>query len=85
MTNIEDLALLDYVVAEYKPPQLTGEWKIAEHEFDLTDAKPDQGTLSWVINAPGLKENDRSILIKDIEIKLHKKPLPVFEKLRELL
>ncbi len=72
----DDLEKVDYLLTDYtKTFNLDGGWKQAEMEFDLRDAVYDKGKLSWIIRAPGLKENGNSILIKDIEVTLEKEPV----------
>jgi hypothetical protein len=70
----EDVELVDYILTDYEPPRKEGEWSVATREFDLKDAYLQDGKLSWVIKAPGLKKNNSSILIKDIELTLIKDP-----------
>lgn len=74
----EDLEGVDYIIADYKPSWQEGEWRVAEAEFDLRTAFVKNGKLSWLIKAPGLKENGREVIIKKIEVELTKKPLIKF-------
>lgn len=76
----QDILLVDYLLADYKKPFREGDWQIAEATFDLSSAVIDNDKLGWIIRAPGLKENNREIMIKDIEVQLIKKPWSIFDK-----
>ncbi|MDB5178658.1 MAG: hypothetical protein JWN01_601 [Patescibacteria group bacterium] len=74
ITGPKDLEKVDYVLTNYKPPKQLGDgWVEVEREFDLSGAVVQKGKLSWVISAPGLADNKRSIEIKDIQMTLTKK------------
>jgi hypothetical protein len=73
INSAEDIAQADYVLTDYKTPKREGEWLVAEREFDLHDAAMQKGQLSWLINAPGLKENKRTVEYKQIDMTLTKK------------
>lgn len=75
ITKKEDIDLTDFIVTNYHPSRAEGDWRIAEAEFDLSEAVTKKGGLSWIIKSPGLKEEDGEILIKNIELELTKKPL----------
>ena len=69
-----DLERVDYVLTNYvTPKKLADGWIEVERTFDLSTAVIKDGKLSWVISAPGLAENGRTIEIKDIEMTLTKK------------
>ncbi|MBI3486024.1 hypothetical protein HY025_03695 [Candidatus Daviesbacteria bacterium] len=75
ITKKEDTDITDYVISNYQPNYLyEGRWKVVDMNFDLKAAISKKGKLSWIIKAPGLKDNKRSITIKKIEIELTKKP-----------
>ncbi len=73
VNNAEDLAKVDYVITNYTPPRKEGDWLEAEPKFDLHDAIINKGKLSWMINIPGLKENNQTVDIKEIDMTLNKK------------
>lgn len=75
ITSKEDLEGVDYIITKFSPPKQEGEWKVSETEFDLRTAYVKDGKLSWIIKAPGLKENGNEVIIKSIEVELIKKPL----------
>lgn len=70
-----DTELVDYILADYHPPKQNGDWNVSDVPFDLTNARPKNGRLSWVLLAPNLAENKRSIAIDSIDMDLYKKPL----------
>jgi hypothetical protein len=74
INNVDDLTKVDYVLTDYPgAPKHVGNWLIAERSFNLTDAVTQKRQLSWVINAPGLKENKCTVEYKSIEMTLTKK------------
>ena len=75
ITSPDDLSLVDYVLTNYTPPSEQNGWRIATKTFDITNAVIDDDKLSWLIRAPGLKNNQRSVMIKDIQVTLTKKPM----------
>lgn len=76
MRSIEDAKRVDYILTPYKPPHTDENgWQVNEYTFDLSDAYIKNNKLNWLIKAPHLKENDNSIIIKDITVTLHKKGL----------
>jgi hypothetical protein len=73
INSAEDIARADYLLTDYKTPKHEGDWLVAEREFDLNDAAIQKGQLSWLLNAPGLKENKRTVEYKNIVMTLSKK------------
>jgi hypothetical protein len=73
INSAEDIAKVDYILTDYKTPKHEGEWLVAEREFDLHDAVIKKGQLSWLLSAPGLKENNRTVEYKQIDMTLTKK------------
>ncbi|MDQ3089621.1 MAG: hypothetical protein M3Q24_00505, partial [bacterium] len=68
-----DADLVEYVLSAYEPYTMEDRYFVIEREFDLSSAIPDKRRLSWVIRAPGLKENGNEVIIKDIQIEYTKK------------
>jgi hypothetical protein len=73
INSTEDIAQADYILTDYETPTQEGGWLVAEREYNLSDAVIQKRQLSWLINAPGLKENNRTVEYKSIEMKLTKK------------
>jgi hypothetical protein len=73
ITAPEDINMVDYVVSPYTPPKVEQGFMTVERDFDVLSAVSSAGRLSWIIRAPGLKENGREIIIKDIEVTYSKK------------
>ncbi|MDP3941660.1 MAG: hypothetical protein Q8Q49_05120 [bacterium] len=74
ITKKEDLKIVDYILTSYTPSSQKGAWKTAEGTFDISSAFIKNGRLSWIIQAPHLKDNNSEILIKNIEVTFHKNP-----------
>lgn len=69
IASTADLDLVDYVLDPYSPGATTTDgYTVVERSFPLKSAVPDRGRLSWMIRAPGLKENEGEIEIKDISV-----------------
>jgi hypothetical protein len=75
---------IDYVLADYKIPSVSGEWREAVLEFDLGTAYRENGKYSFLISVPGLRAEDNvkneGIVIREIEF--HLKGRTLMEKLR---
>jgi hypothetical protein len=69
----EDIEQADYILTNYKTPKREGDWLVAEREFDLNNAMIHKGRLSWIINSPGLNENNGKVKYKQVEMTLSKK------------
>jgi hypothetical protein len=69
----EDMQNIDYLITDYRSPRsVGGGWQIADRTFTLNDAVSEKDKLSWVITAPGIKENGRSIQVKDLQMIMSK-------------
>jgi hypothetical protein len=74
IVNAEDLTKVDYVLTDYPgAPKHEGDWLLAERKYNLTDAATQKRQLSWLINAPELKQNNRTVEYKQIDMTLTKK------------
>lgn len=71
--DINDINIVDYIITDYIPASEESGWTVTEQYFDLKKAYVNENKLSWVIKAPGLQENSRNFIIKDIQITYHKK------------
>ena len=75
ITSSSDIAIADYIFAPYFPVQKVGDWHTADIDFDLKTAVAKKSKLSFIILAPNLKDNDRTLLFDTIDVDLYKKPL----------
>ena len=73
ITGKDDIDLSDYILTNYTPSKESGDSRIAEYTFNLFPANIKNGKLSWIIKSPGLVDNNRQIIIKNIEVTLKKK------------
>lgn len=73
----EDLSLddIDFIVADYFPPRGEGVWRIGQQTFDLSNIEIMGDSLTFLIQAPGLKKKAGEIFIDSIEIILKKPSL----------
>ncbi|MBI5127388.1 hypothetical protein HZA76_02935 [Candidatus Roizmanbacteria bacterium] len=70
----KDAYMSDFIITNYHPSLKAGDWRMNEYVFDLDSKYVKDNNLSWIIKAPGLKDDKRSFLINDIEVTLIKKP-----------
>ncbi len=69
-----DIDLVDYVISPYRPPSKGSDgFYTVTRNFDVSSAVPRNGVLSWIISAPGLKDGEAEIFIKNISIIYNKK------------
>jgi hypothetical protein len=73
INSADDASQADYILTNYQAPQHEADWLVAEREFNLTDAYIQKRQLSWLIDAPGLKENKHTVEYKEIDMTLSKK------------
>src|SRR5258706_308882 len=73
VTGRDDIDLSDYILTNYTPSKEVGDSRIAEYTFNLFPANIKNGKLSWIIKSPGLVDNNRQIIIKNIDVVLKKK------------
>jgi hypothetical protein len=73
INSADDIAQADYILTNYTPPTHDGDWLVAERDYNLNDAVVNKRQLSWVLEAPGLKENNRTVEYKQIDMTLRKK------------
>jgi hypothetical protein len=74
ITGKTDIELVDYLITEKKPANQQGEWRTVEQTYNIEDAVVDNGKLSWLIQAPRLKDSGKEITIGNVEVSLHKNP-----------
>jgi hypothetical protein len=73
INSAEDIDQADYILTNYQVPKREGDWLVAERDFNISGSVLQKGQLSWLINSPNLKENNRSVEYKQIEMTLSKK------------
>lgn len=75
ISEAKDIESVDYILTDYLPGVINGDWLVTEHTFDLQTPVIAAGKLNWVIESPHLKDNIQGIIIKSIETDMVKKPL----------
>jgi len=70
----DDTSLTDYILTEYLPSQKSGDWQVKDLTFDIHSGFIKNGQLSWILMSPKLKDGNKEILIKNIEVTLYKEP-----------
>jgi preprotein translocase subunit SecG len=73
INSADDVSKADYILTNYKKPERVDGWLTTEREFSIPDAFTQNRQLSWLIEAPGLKENNRTVEYKQIDMTLSKK------------
>ena len=77
---------IEYIIADYNKPVEVGDWKIAEVDFDLSNALREKGQYKFLISIPGLKSDDDIddyIVLDEIRVELEGKSL--WEKMKEFI
>jgi hypothetical protein len=72
ITSDYDIPLTDYILTDYSPSYKEAGWQVNEQTFDLHSAYINNNNLSWIIEAPQLKERNNTLLIKNIQVTFHK-------------
>jgi len=77
---------INYIIANYQPPQWQNQWQVSQAQFDLTKAYTEFGKYTFLISVPGLEADDNvpdSVIIKKIRVDLQGKSL--WQKLKEII
>jgi hypothetical protein len=73
INDSDDVSHSDFILTNYPGAKSTNNgWKETDLDFNLKDGVVKKSKLSWLIHAPGLKENKGRIEVKNIEFKLTK-------------
>ncbi|MEA3449486.1 MAG: hypothetical protein U9Q85_00670 [Patescibacteria group bacterium] len=73
-----DINSINYLLAEYKNAEQTGNWKMVSQNFDLTQVYCEDNTYQFIISIPGLRADagvDDYVEIKKIKVELSGKSL----------
>jgi len=76
---------INYVLAKYSPPEEIKNWKLAQVEFDISNAYREFYKNSFIISVPGLRADDEvggNIVVDEIRVELEGKSL--WEKVKEV-
>jgi len=82
-TDLDRLGI-NYLVANYTPPTIDGEWLIGRAKFDLTNAAFDLNTWKFVFSLPTVDEPDREFLLNSIDTKLYRDKTSFVDFLRKI-
>lgn len=63
-----DPSSLDAILATYRSPEQSGEWKIAQASFNVKDLYRRPDGYRFVISVPGIKQAGREVVIKQIKV-----------------
>jgi hypothetical protein len=73
INSAEDINQAEFILTNYKPPTHDSGWLVAERDFNLINPFINKRQLNWVLETPGLKENNRTVEYKKIQMTLSKK------------
>jgi len=65
---------LNYIIAQYRSPDVKNEWKIARVSFDTQLLVQQEGTWKFVFSLPGIRELQQQINIGRINMAWHRDP-----------
>lgn len=71
---------IDYVVAQYTPPVVDGNWKRATVSFGLEDLKSQDGSVSFALSAPGIVDRGGEVKLHEIIVRFKKEPMSLWSK-----
>lgn len=58
---------IDFILAEYEPPKIEGEWKVGRAKFDLSKLRLENRSFVFVISAPLIAASDTQVFISGID------------------
>lgn len=77
---------IDYVIADYVSPQVEGDWKVAEINFDIANAYREFYKYQFLLSIPGLEVEDGvEDYIEVDEIKIELEGTSLWEKISRLI
>lgn len=72
-TDLDRLGI-NYVIADYTPPEQQGEWTVARASFDTRVLYQEEGTWKFVFSIPGIVSQEASVEVGDITMHWHRPP-----------
>jgi stage V sporulation protein B len=73
ITNMSDVSQVGLILSNYKSSSLDKNgWRSTTLNFNIKTSYPDNGQLTWVIDAPGLKNSNSEVDIKSINVSFTK-------------
>ncbi len=70
---------VDYIIADYRPVEEGGGWKVATAEFNLKDAYREKGRYNFLFSVPGLNSSGGpGVRLGEIKVELQGKTLWAF-------
>ncbi len=69
-----NLNTIDYIIARYPQAKKVGDWLKASATVKGNELYVKKGTIGFIVDAPGLPENNRTLKIRSIRIQLEKEP-----------
>lgn len=75
---------IDYVVADYTPPETRGEWRVASATFDAGILAKDEDTWKFTFSTPGIEDVEGRLNVGRIDMKWTRAPLTAKQLKREI-
>jgi hypothetical protein len=75
---------VDYVIADYTPPETNGDWKVASATFDAGVLAKEEGTWKFAFSTPGIEEVEGRLNVGRIDMEWIRDPLTADQLKREI-
>ncbi|MFA6131742.1 MAG: hypothetical protein WC702_01575 [Patescibacteria group bacterium] len=79
-----DRAGVNYIIADYTPPERAGEWLVATATFPTANVPFVDQTWKLAISAPTVNQSDRELLLNSIKIKFVRQPTTFSELVKKV-
>ncbi|MFA5134736.1 MAG: hypothetical protein WC505_02995 [Patescibacteria group bacterium] len=75
INDVESLDGYDYIIAEYKRPEINGQWHTATATVEVPELYYSDNSVQFIITLPGLPENGRLLHVQEVSVSLEKEPI----------
>lgn len=91
INEVNDINSYNYIIAEIPETTSEGDWQTSELTLEVPDLYITEGETKkarFILDFPGLPENNRKILINEVEVNFQKEPISIntiFDKIKALI
>ena len=82
-TDLDRLEV-NYIIANYTPPQEQGNWLVAGVDFDMAGAAFEDETWKFVFSLPTVERPDRGFLLHSIKMSFIDRPMSLLEVINKI-
>lgn len=87
LDSVKDVEQYDFIYAKYRVARQEGDWLVAEATLEAPQLYVDTGKdreIHFLVDMPGLGENNRILKIKELTVTLDKEPITVHNALQKV-